>query len=82
MRYSEDSQMPCKEFDSALEELKATINSKKYLDIRSDGMVAVDIIDSQSRELERTKENVCLLIRLFYKEHYLLSMEDAWNFIS
>ncbi len=73
--------MPCKEFLNALEDLISTINSKKFADIRSDGLVAVDIIDGQSKELTRTKENVCLLIRLFYKEHYLLSMEDAWNFI-
>lgn len=74
--------MPCKEFVNALEELISTINSKKFSDIRSDALVAIDIIDGQSKDLTRTKENVCLLIRLFYKEHYLFSIEGAWNFIS
>lgn len=80
-RYREDAQLPCKEFVNAFEELISTINSKKFSDIRSDGLIAIDIIDNQSKGLAQTKENVCLLIRLFYKEHYLFSIEDAWNFI-
>lgn len=79
--YRDDSQLPCKEFVNSLEEVISTINSKRFADIRSDGLVAVDIIDGQSKDLNRTKENICLLIRLFYKDHYLLTMEDAWNFI-
>lgn len=64
----------------AIEELNSTINSKKYADVRGVGLEAADIVQRQLSDTGRTRENVCALIRVFYKEHFLDTLEDAWIF--
>lgn len=78
--YDSDSQLPCKEYMSAIEELTSTINSKKYADVRGAGLEAADIVQRQLSDTGRTKENVCAVIRVFYKEHFLDTLEDVWIF--
>lgn len=75
-----DSTLPCKEYVLAMDELTVTLNGKKYADIRGDGLLAIGIVQKQTITLDRTKENVCSLIRLFYGELYLRTVEDIWHF--
>lgn len=64
----------------AIEELNSIVNSKKYADVRGVGLEAADIVQRQLSDTGRTKENVCAVIRVFYKEHYLDTLEDVWIF--
>lgn len=62
----------------ALDELKATTKSKKYADVKANAMVAIDIVEGQCRSTSDTKQNVCAIIRLFYNNCFLTSLEDIW----
>lgn len=69
-----------KEYQSSLDELKSAINSKKYADIRTEALLAIDIIENNFKSSSNTKENVCSIIRLFYNECFLVTLEDVWDF--
>lgn len=56
------------------------IKTKKYTDLRTVASLAIDIIEIQSKNLENTKENVCAIIRLFYTDCFLTTLEDIWKF--
>lgn len=72
--------IPCKEYTMAVNEFSNTINSKKFSDVRNEGLAAMDIIHKQRTDIGRTKNNVCALIRVFYKESFLNTLEDIWVF--
>lgn len=69
-----------KEYQSSLDELKSAINSKKFADIRTEALLAIDIIENNFKSSSNTKENVCSIIRLFYNECFLVTLEDVWDF--
>lgn len=68
-----------KQFDSAMEELENTIKSKKFTDVKAAGSFTINIIENQLKHLQCTKQNVCAIIRLFYAESYLSTLEDVWT---
>lgn len=69
-----------KEYDQALDDLKSSVKSKKFSDIRAIATATVDIVENQSKSLSNTKENICAVIRLFYNDCFLMSLEDVWSF--
>lgn len=69
-----------KEYDQALEDLKTSVKSKKFADIRAIAMATIDIVENQSKSLSNTKENICAVIRLFYNDCFLMSLEEVWSF--
>lgn len=69
-----------KEYNQALDDLKNAIKSKKFADIRTIATATIDIVESQSKDLVNTKENICAVIRLFYNDCFLISLEDIWSF--
>lgn len=77
--------MPCAEYTAAIDELANTVQSKKYADLRSEGLMAIEIVQqhrnaSQSNQC-KTIENVCALMRLFYSEAaFMRTLEDVWTF--
>lgn len=69
-----------KEYEQALEDLKSSVKSKKFADIRTTAIATVDIVENQSKSLSNTKENICTVIRLFYNDCFLISLEEIWSF--
>lgn len=69
-----------KEYDQALEDLKMSVKSKKFADIRAIATATIDIVENQSKSLTNTKENICAVIRLFYNDCFLMSLEEVWSF--
>lgn len=78
-----DPQMPCGEYTAAIDELANTVQSKKYAEIRSEGLLAIEIVQQHrnATQSDKTIENVCALMRLFYSEaSFMRSLEDVWTF--
>lgn len=69
-----------KEFDQAFDDLKSSIKSKKFADIRNTATASIDIVEKQSKSSADTKENICAIIRLFYNDCFLMSLEEIWTF--
>lgn len=69
-----------KEYEQALEDLKSSIKSKKFADIRATATATIDIVENQTKSLENTKETICTVIRLFYSDCFLISLEEIWSF--
>lgn len=69
-----------KEYDQALDDLKNAVKSKKFADIRSTAAATIDLVENQSKTLLNTKENICAVIRLFYNDGFLMSLEEIWSF--
>lgn len=65
----------------ALEELIAIIHTKKYADIRATALIAIDILERQQQDFTKLNENICRILRLFYPENYLNTMEIVWAMI-
>lgn len=83
--------MPCKEYTLAIDEMAAHIQSKRYADVRSDGLRAIELVRTQRSttaaiasgvEFEaQTTQNICALLRFFYADaDYLVTLEDLWQF--
>lgn len=69
-----------KEYEQALDDLKNSIKSKKFADIRSTIAASIDIVENQTKSTTNTKENICAIVRLFYSDCFLLSLEENWTF--
>lgn len=69
-----------KEYDQAFEDLKNSVKSKKFADIRSTAAATIDLVENQSKTSSNTKENICAVIRLFYSDGFLMSLEEIWSF--
>lgn len=69
-----------KEYEQAFDDLKNSVKSKKFADIRSTIAASIEIVDNQSRSTTNTKENICAIIRLFYSDSFLMSLEKNWTF--
>lgn len=83
--------MPCKEYTLAIEELAAHIQSKRYADVRTEGLLAIELVQTQRNATAaiasgvafeaQTTQNICSLLRLFYKEAgFLATLESVWLF--
>lgn len=48
--------------------------------MRNTATGTIDIIEKQKDSLANTKENVCAIIRIFYDQYFLMSLEDIWSF--
>lgn len=75
--FSENQQ---KEYEQALDDLKNSVKSKKFADIRSIIVASIEIVENQSKSTTNTKENICAIIRLFYSDCFLISLEKNWTF--
>lgn len=74
---------PCREYTTAIDELSNTVHSKKYTNLRSEGLMGIDIVSQNlnASQSGKTIEIVCALIRLFYREaSFLRSLEAVWTF--
>lgn len=75
--------MPCREYTTAIDELANTVQSKKYTQLRTEGMLAIEIVQQHRNATQsgKTIEHVLALIRLFYRDaSFLRSLEDVWTF--
>lgn len=75
--------MPCAEYAAAIDELANAVQSKKYAELRTEGLLAIDIVQQSrnARESGQTIDNVCALMRLFYSEAtFMRSLEYVWTF--
>lgn len=68
------------EYEKAHNDLTKSIKSKRFTDIRSTATAALDIIEKQKDTPANTKDNVCAIIRIFYDDYFLMSLEDIWSF--
>lgn len=75
-----ESSQQHQDFETTIDELRNIVKSKKFIDEKGTGSLAIDIVENQLKNLQSTSENVCSVIRLFYNECYLLSLEDVWMF--
>lgn len=75
-----ESECQRKEYDQALDDLKSSVKSKKFADIRTTANATIDIVENQTKSLLNTKENICAVIRLFYNDCFLMSLEEVWSF--
>lgn len=85
--------MPCKEYTLAIDELASHIQSKRYADVRTEGMLAIELVQTQRNATAaiasgaafeaQTTQNICALLRLFYRDAcFLATLEDVWLFSS
>lgn len=73
------SNTPCNEYKLALEGLKQIVSTRKYSDLKSSTNLAIEMIENGDFNTNIT-ETVCALIRLFYNEKYIFTIEKLWNF--
>lgn len=64
---------------AAMDELKQTIAAKKFADVRQPALEVMGVLQSEEALEGEVKPNVARLIRLFYKEQFLESVEDVWQ---
>jgi ectopic P granules protein 5 len=68
------------EYENAMSELKSALSNKKFADVRMVGLQAISLIESKKESmLDGLNETVCSLIRFFYSESYLDSIEYFYN---
>ena len=68
------------EYDSAMTELKSILSNKKFSDVRMVGLQAISLIESRSLNmLDNLTETVTKLIRMFYSDNFLTSIEFFFN---
>lgn len=69
------------EYKTAIDDLKLMISSKKYAQQREP---VLEVIKQLERGQEAKEDEVQMgsaaIIRLFYKDHFLESVESAWQF--
>lgn len=68
------------EYGQVLDDLKALHKSKKFTDLRAIMSATLEVVENQPKNLQNTKENVCAIIRLFYNDCFLVSLENIWSF--
>lgn len=68
------------EYEKAMNDLTKSLKLKRFSDMRILANDAIDIIEKQKDTLANTKENVCIIIRTFYDDHFMTSLEEIWSF--
>lgn len=64
------------EYEESLTELKNALSNKKFADVRMNGMQALSIIENKKETMiNKFNDTICSLIRLFYEDSFLNSME-------
>lgn len=68
------------EYEMAMTELKSTLSNKKFADIRMTGMQAISLIENKKDSmLDGFIETTCSLIRMFYEEPFLNTIEYFYH---
>lgn len=68
------------EYDNALAELKTTISNKKFADVRTESLQAITLIEAKkSNMIDGFNVTITNIIKLFYSDSYLESMEYLYN---
>lgn len=65
------------EYDSAIDDLKAASNNKKYLDLKLQTIQAIDLIENEKSDFPNCfNKTIGNLVSIFYCESYLDSFEN------
>lgn len=68
------------EYESAMAEMKNTLSNKKFADVRMAGMQAMSLIEiKKDTMLDGFSDTISNLIRLFYQESFLDSIEYFYH---
>lgn len=68
------------EYKQTLEELKSLISSKKFSGYREQVFEVISLLERSHEAKEEDQGiNVGSIIRLFYKDHFLESVENVWH---
>lgn len=68
------------EYENALTELKNALSNKKFADVRMAGMQAISLIENRKEHmLDGFNDTISSLIRLFYQESYLSTVEYFYH---
>ncbi|CRK89101.1 CLUMA_CG002515, isoform A, partial [Clunio marinus] len=73
-----DSQISL-EYEKAVAELKDALSNKKFNDVRMVGLQALGLIESKKSMLDGFNETISNIIRMFYEEPFLNTMEDLYH---
>lgn len=69
------------EYKTAIDDLKLQISSKKYAQQRESTLEVIKQLErGQEAKEDETQMGSAAFIRLFYKDHFLESVESAWKF--
>lgn len=88
-QHHSDPSIPCKEYTVALDELCGHVHSKRYADIRTEGQLAIELVQTQRNATvaiangadfeSHTTQNIVAILQLFYKDvNYLASLDETW----
>lgn len=69
---------PSMEYQHNMAELKQMLQGKKYVDQRTAAYQVIDVIEN--RLTENATDDLCAIIKMFYKEPFFYSIEDLWIF--
>lgn len=76
---SQDSP-PSSEYENAMTELKTALSNKKFADVRMVGLQAISLIENKrTTMLDGFNNTISNLIRMFYQEPYLSSIEYFYH---
>lgn len=69
------------EYRTAMDDLKLQISSKKYAQLREPTLEVIRQLErGQEAKEDETQMGSAEIIRLFYKDHFLATVEYAWKF--
>jgi ectopic P granules protein 5 len=81
-KYSSDplNSSSSSEYENAMSELKNALSNKKFADVRLTGLQAISLIENKKESmLDMCNDTISALIRMFYQESYLNSIEFFLN---
>lgn len=67
------------EFKVSFDELKQMATSKKFGEVRTQVLEIIGMLNGKEAIEGDVKPNVAKVIRMFYKDHFLESVEDVWK---
>lgn len=68
------------EYETAMNELKSALSNKKFADVRMIGLQAISLIESKKESmLDGFTDTISNLIRMFYQESYLNTIEYFYH---
>lgn len=68
------------EYETAMTEMKNALSNKKFADVRMVGLQAISLIETKKDAmLDGFNDTICRLIRMFYQEPFLNTIEDFYH---
>lgn len=67
------------EYNTSIRELNAMIHTKKFSEMRTPTLQIISALEKNEVENEDFRANTAKVIRLFYKDHFLETLEDVWR---